>query len=159
MPAVHRCKRCNAIVRYVTTQSLKSQALDPAPHKDGTVAIVAGLGVTLSKRERDAHDGELWMPHAATCSKGRPVQPAKAVGLTAITGLSLVDEADRLAQALMRHAARMTKRPNPDFNDCRAAWPYFLAANRGIPKDTQGLVAPRVRQIIAARAAGSEARA
>lgn len=158
MPAVHRCKRCNAVVRYVTTQALKSQALDPAPHKDGTVAIVAGLGVTLSKRERDAHDGELWMPHAATCSKGRPSQPAKAVGLTAITGLSFVDEADRVAKNLIRFASDLTKRPNPDERDCEVAFRYFKQHNT-VDAKVIPLLRPRVRQIIAARAAGSEVRA
>lgn len=150
MSAVHRCKRCNLPVKWVTTTHEKSQALDPIPSKDGTVAIVAGLGVTLTKPQRDAHDGDLWMPHAATCPKGRPAPKVPPAGLSAITGLSFVDEADRLARVLIRCAAVIVKR-DPDEADCRVAWRYFVAQNPGIDPKVRPFIGPRVRQLIAAR--------
>lgn len=155
MPAVHRCKRCNLPVRWVTTSLDKSQALDPIPVKDGTVAIVAGLGVTLSKAQRDEHTGDLWMPHAATCPKGRIVAPSAI--RTAITGLSFRDETDRVARGLMRFAQELVKRA-PDENDCRVAWRYYAAKNAIDPK-VRPFISARIRELVAARASGNEARA
>lgn len=159
MTAVHRCKRCNLPVRWVTTTHEKSQALDPLPNREGTVAIVAGLAVTLTKAQLPTHEGDLYMPHAATCAKGRPAAASSATGLTAITGLSFVDEADRIARNLIRFAAELTKRPRPDEHDCTIAFRYFKAGNSVDPKVIP-LLRPRVREILAQRdAARVEARA
>ena len=156
MTAVHRCKRCHEPVRYVTTIHEKSQQLDPLPNPKGTVVIVAGLAMTLSKGQ--THDGERWMPHAATCPKGRPQAEPKPTGLVAITGLSLIDEADRLAQKLIAKAKWLVKR-EPDEDDCRVAWRYFVAENPGIDPNVRDLIGPRVRHLIASRTQREEARA
>jgi len=155
MSAIDRCKRCGPPVRWVTTTQDKSQALDPIPVKDGTVAIVAGLGVTISKARRPEHTGDLWMPHAATCPKGRTARAP--VGLTAITGLSFVEETDRVARGLMRFAQEIVKR-TPDESDCRVAWRYYAAKN-SIDRKVRPFIGARIRELVAARAAGSEARA
>lgn len=156
MTAIHRCKRCGLPVKWVTTSHEKSQALDPLPSKDGTVAIVAGVAITLSKAHREEVVGDLWMPHAATCAKGRPAP--KPQGLTAITGLSFVDEADRIARLLMKSAEKLVNRA-PDERDCEVAWRYFRAENRGIDPSVIPLIRPRVRQIISQRGRPQEARA
>jgi hypothetical protein len=155
--AIHRCKRCGLPVKWVTTTQQKSQALDPLPNAEGSVAIVAGLGVTLTKAQRDEHNGDLWMPHAATCAKRRPASKPAPVGLTAITGLSFVDETDRVAQSLVRFAREMVKRA-PDENDCRVAWRYYTAKNTVDPK-VRPYIGARVREIVAKRNQPQEARA
>lgn len=149
------CRSCSQQIQYAVTPANKSQALDLKATKDGTTAIVNGVAVFIPEDRRANYEGPLYMPHAARHGKAAP----KQTGLVSITGLAPLDEADRLARALLAYAAKLVKRQHADESDCRAAWRYFLAANPGIARDIQGLVAPRVRQIIAARAAGSEARA
>lgn len=153
MPAPRFCRSCGQQIQYATTPANKSQALDLKATKDGTTAIVNGVAVFIPEDRRANYEGPLYMPHAARHGKAAP----KQTGLVSITGLAPLDEADRLARALLTYAGKLVKR-EADFNDCRAAWRYFLAANPGIARDIQGLVAPRVREIIAQRA-GSEARA
>lgn len=157
MTAIHRCKRCLAPVKWITTTREKSQALEPLPRKDGTVAIVASLGVTLTKEQRESHDGDLYMPHDAVCGNPRRATKAPPTGLTAITGLSFVGEADRLARALMKAATHITKRALPDERDCEVAFRYFRAQNPGIDPKVIPLLRPRIRQIVAERS--QEARA
>jgi hypothetical protein len=143
-----RCTSCGTPIFYVKTKARLNQALDVKPDPKGNIAVVHGIAVPLSEVQKEHYKGPVYMPHAARHGKG---EAPKQTGLVAITGLSVVDEVDRLARLLLRHASKIVKR-DADYNDCRAAWPYFLVANPGIPKDTQGMVAPRVREILAEKA-------
>lgn len=71
-----QCKRCRRAIRWATTVAGKHQALDAIAKPDrGTVRINdAGRAETLTGEVLElarAFDEDLFVPHAATCSRRR----------------------------------------------------------------------------------------
>lgn len=63
-----RCKSCRASITWVTMAgSGVPMPIDPKPTTDGTIVIVGGLGVTITKDMTVAAEKRRYTPHWVTC--------------------------------------------------------------------------------------------
>lgn len=66
MEIVPRCRSCGAEIRWARTSAGKRMPLDAEPNPNGNVELTNGVAVVHAQPPAFV-DGEIFMPHFATC--------------------------------------------------------------------------------------------